>query len=99
MRSTSRMTMTALAVGLVLMMSSCTATPGDDEPAADLYGQAREQYTAMAEQLHAVIMAIEPVEWRVDQGQYGARPSGCQLGVSSETGYAFSAGRALELPH
>ncbi|KAA9084976.1 hypothetical protein [Microbacterium radiodurans] len=98
MRSTSRMTMTALAVGLVLMMSSCTATPGDDEPAADLYGQAREQYTAMAEQLHAVIMAIEPVEWRVDQGQYGARPSGCQLGVSSETGYSFSAVRALELP-
>jgi hypothetical protein len=98
MRSTSRMTMTAFAVGLVLMMSSCAATPGDEQPAADLYTQAREQFTAMADELHTVIMAIEPTEWRVDQGQYGARPSGCQLGVSSETGYSFTAVRALELP-
>jgi hypothetical protein len=92
------MTMTAFTVGLVLMMSSCAATPSDEQPAADVYTQAREQFTAMADELHTVIMAIEPTDWRVDQGQYGARPSGCQLGISSDTGYSFTAVRALELP-
>ena len=96
----SRMTMTTAVVGSLLMMNSCAAGPGPEpaESGGDVYAAARDRYTAMADDLHAVIMAIEPADWRVEQGQYGARPTGCQLGVGSETGYSFTAVRVLDLP-
>lgn len=88
--------MAALAAGLVLTMTGCAAeapAPAGD----DAYATARDRYTAMANELHAVIMAIEPAEWTVDQGQYGAMPVGCQVGASADTGFFFSAVRTVEL--
>ncbi|RAZ31728.1 hypothetical protein [Microbacterium sp. SMR1] len=93
MRARQRLAVVATIVAAAGLTGACAGTPD-----ADPYPRAREQFTAMADELHTVIMAIEPIDWRVDQGQYGARPSGCQLGVSSDTGYSFTAVRALDLP-
>jgi hypothetical protein len=92
-RPRQRLAAVATIVAAGGLTAACAGTPD-----ADTYRQARERFMAMADELHTVIMAIEPTDWRVDQGQYGARPSGCQLGVSSDTGYSFTAVRALEMP-
>lgn len=107
MRPGHRLAVVATIVAAAALTGACAGMPrvpageaesAQDQRAADLYIRAREQFTTMADELHTVIMAIKPTDWRVDQGQYGARPSGCQVGVSSATGYSFTAVRALELP-
>lgn len=95
--------MTALAVGLALTMSGCggQTPPGATEPAGtepETYAQAEDRFMTMADGLHTLIMAIEPAEWAVVDGAYGAHPTGCQLGVSADSGYRLSAVRAIELP-
>ncbi|QLD11337.1 hypothetical protein [Microbacterium oleivorans] len=95
--------MTALAVGLALTMTGCggQAVPGATEQAGnepESYAQAEERFLTMADGLHTLIMAIEPTEWVVVDGAYGAHPTGCQLGVSDESGYRLSAVRGIELP-
>ncbi|WP_323986458.1 hypothetical protein [Microbacterium plantarum] len=105
MRSTSRMTMTALAVGLVLTMTGCggQGDPGSTGGAGggesgETYAQAEQRFTALATGVHSVIMAIEPAEWSVVDGAYGAHPTGCQSGLSEEGGYRLVAVRGIELP-
>lgn len=86
--------MAALAVGLVLTMTGCS-TP---EPTGDdLYGTAADKYSAMAEGLHSVIMAVEPTDWAVDQGAHGAHPRSCQDDAGAD-GYFLNAVRTLALP-
>lgn len=86
-----------LAVLLGGVLGACQAVPADEE-VSELYAQAQDRYMQMADQLHTVLMAIEPTVWAVDQGQHGAVPSGCQLGLSSSAGYSFTAVRTLGLP-
>lgn len=97
--------MTALAVGLVLTMSGCggQSDPGStggtgEGGAGETYAQAEGRFTTMATGVHSVIMAIEPTEWSVVDGAYGAHPTGCQSGLSEEGGYRLVAVRGLELP-
>ncbi|SDQ76774.1 hypothetical protein SAMN04487847_2419 [Microbacterium sp. cf332] len=92
--------MTALAVGLALIMTGCggTGTPGESGGTPESYEQAEARFTTMADGVHAVIMAIEPADWAVVEGAYGAHPTSCQIGMSEEAGYKLSAVRGIELP-
>ncbi len=97
--------MTALAVGLVLTMSGCggQSVPGStgatgESGVPETYAQAEERFFAMASGVHSVIMAIEPAEWSVVDGAYGAHPTGCRLGLSEDAGYRLIAVRGLDLP-
>ena len=79
-----------------LLLSGCVNPGGLGD--GETYAQARERFFAMATGLHAVIMAIEPTEWRVVDGAYGAHPTGCQRGLDENGGYRLVAVRGLELP-
>ncbi|MDD7930569.1 hypothetical protein [Microbacterium thalli] len=96
--STGRLGFAAGALLMIplLLVSGCgdPGRLGDGET----YAQARERFSAFAAGVHSVIMAIEPTEWSVVDGAYGAHPTGCQLGLSEEGGYRLVAVRGLELP-
>lgn len=85
--------MAALAVGMVMTMTSCgsaTAPTGDT-----LFRDGEDRYLAYASVMHSVIMAIEETEWGVDQGSFGASPIPCRID-GKLSGYAFSWARTLE---
>lgn len=84
----------AMAVGMVMTMTSCgfTAAPTGDA----LYRDGEQRYVAYATTMHSVIMAIDETEWSVDQGSFGASPIPCRIN-GELTGFAFSWARLLEL--
>lgn len=85
--------MAAVAVGLVMTMTSCgtTAAPAGDA----LYRDGEKNYIAYSTVMHSVIMAIHEGEWVVDQGSFGASPIPCRID-GEVSGYTFSWARVLE---
>lgn len=84
---------TAVAVGLVMTMTSCgsAAVPTDDA----LYRDGEKHYVAYATAMHTVLMAIHDGEWIVDQGSFGASPIPCRID-GQLSGYTFSWSRLWE---
>lgn len=82
----------AMAVGMVVMMTSCgsTAAPTGDA----LYRDGEQRYVAYATTMHSVIMAIDETEWTVES--FGASPAPCRID-GELSGFAFSWARMLEL--
>ncbi len=95
-RSVSRAGVGALVLLSVLLVSGCGGSGGVGD--SETYAQARDRFFALATGVHTVIMAIEPAEWSVVDGAYGAHPTGCQRGLSEDGGYRLVAVRGLELP-
>lgn len=85
-RETRRGLMTAMAVGMVAMMTGCgsadAALTGDA-----LYRDGEKRYIAYATVMHDVIMAVHEGDWSVDT--WGAAPISCELD-GGRRGYTYS---------
>ncbi|WP_064955735.1 hypothetical protein [Microbacterium arborescens] len=94
--SAGRLGIAAVVILPVLLASGCANPVGLE--GGETYAQARDRFVAMATGVHTVVMAIEPTEWRVVDGSYGAHPTGCQRALNEGGGYRLVAVRGLELP-